>query len=103
MLIPAVADGVLQPMSPRAADFGKRARRRHFARGLNTIGKEFVYRVLDRSRELVDDCTGLTQRLRQWDHRDPEARDVAASPLLIAVASSRDVQNRSFFSCASNS
>ena len=60
-------------MSPRAADFGKRGRRRHFARGLNTIGKEFVDRVLDRSRKLVDDCTGLTQRLRQWEHRDAES------------------------------
>ena len=44
---------------PRAADFGKRGRRQHFARELNTIGKDIVDLILVRTKKLVNDYTGL--------------------------------------------
>ena len=43
----------------RAADFEKRGRRQHFACELNTIGKEIGDLILDRSRRLVNDFSGL--------------------------------------------
>ena len=49
----------LHLLLPRAADFGKRGRRQHFARELSTIGKEIVDLILDRTRKLVKDYTGL--------------------------------------------
>ena len=47
----------------RAADFGKRVRRQHFARELNTIGKEIAYLILDHTRRLVNDYTDLQEFL----------------------------------------
>ena len=46
-------------MDSRAADFGKKVRRQHFARELNTIEKEIVDLILDHTRRLVNDYTGL--------------------------------------------